>query len=35
MEKFKSKDIKRAFRSRNAIKTTVLLRRTNYVFFVW
>jgi len=34
LEKITSKDIKRAFRNRNANKTSVLLRRSNYVCIV-
>jgi len=34
MEKITSKDIKRALRNRNANKTAVLFRRSNYVFIV-
>jgi len=34
MEKITSKDTKRALRIRNVNKTTVLLRRSNYVFIV-
>jgi len=32
MEKIASKNIKRALRNRNANKTTVLFRTSNYVF---
>jgi len=35
MEKITSKNTKWALRHRSAYKTTVLLRRNNYVFIVW
>jgi len=34
MEEIAYKNIKRALRNRNANKTTVLFRRSNYVFIV-
>jgi len=32
MEKIASKNVKRALRNKNANKTTVLIRRSNYAF---